>query len=149
MSLHVERPHGGTPSESDLEWYWPAVVVALGAGVGATFGALPIGLPLLFIGLVMLALAPVRRRRERFWPALTAAVLLAFGMTLFAPGSCTSAPTSNGDAGHSVCTSLVGMTYANGHGYLLALLVGVAAGAVGGVAALLVLRKGWRRGAPA
>jgi hypothetical protein len=80
--------------------YYGAALVCLAFGI---LGLASIGFPFLLVGIVLLAVGPVRRRRDVLWPPLTAIVLATVIYVTLAPVSCTAVP---GSAGR--CENLVG-----------------------------------------
>jgi hypothetical protein len=119
-------------------------VAVLVAGVLTGFS---IGAFIAPIGIAMLVLGPVRRRRRVFWPSLVAVIGFELGYLLFVPLTCTTTATIPGGAGETVCTSILGPTFRTpGVGNPpadLALVAGwIVALAAGAVALLAVTRSG-------
>jgi hypothetical protein len=117
--------------------YWILAIVLVVVGV---LGAFTIGLPILVVGVTMLALGPLRSRELVFWPVLLGVLGAVATFMAVAPYSC-SATLSVGEGSaptNAVCSSLLGIQYA-GNGvngpslepFLLgALIVGVVVGLV-------------------
>lgn len=57
-----------------LSWYRPATFSCLLVGAVATSGLRAVGLPILFLGLVLLPPAPALRNRRILWPMLVGTV---------------------------------------------------------------------------
>lgn len=135
MSLRYERADGASRGPGPQRWYWPLTVGCLVVGAVAVAALLAEGIPLLFAGLVLVALARVRRRPRVFWPLLVGALVFAATAFVLAPGPCTTTTTEAGQpAAPTTCTSLVGIHY-SGVGeptpaYWLALAVGLPVGAL-------------------
>jgi len=125
------------PSANPAYWIVAGSLVVVGFLTGFS-----IGIPLLALGLALIALAPVRDRPATFWPPLAAVVFFFLGYVLAAPLECTTsvvssaAPGSHGPIarGHTVCTNVLGLDYSGGEHYspslLPALVAGVAAAAI-------------------
>src|SRR2546425_11100800 len=108
MSLRFQRDcESPTPNAlGPLRWYWPSTLWCLLVGAVATFGLLAVGLPILFFGLVLSALAPARDNRKVLWPALVGTAFFVLTAFLLAPGSCTSTTTGVGQpTSITTCTS--------------------------------------------
>ncbi|MCH7788808.1 MAG: hypothetical protein IH940_05135 [Acidobacteria bacterium] len=109
--------------------YWVLI------GVLAVFGALTgfsIGIPFLFLGVLLAVLDPFRGRRLPFWTALGAYAALVIGFVLLAPWGCSSS-TNGGVSSPTTCHSLIGLDYSGGPNYnpslVPALIVGLTAAA--------------------
>jgi hypothetical protein len=101
-----------------------------------------IGIPLLALGLALVALAPVRDRPATFWPPLAAVVFFFLGYLLAAPLGCTTSVVESAEPGtpgsiaqgHTICTNVLGLNYSGGEHYspslLPALGVGIAVAAI-------------------
>ncbi len=111
-------------------WYWGLVAALLVVGVVGIFS---IGLPLLLTGLVLAALAPMRRDPAAFWPPLAGTVAFFLGYILIAPLGCTSTP---GEA----TPMEVGIDYSGSGSYDPPLLPALLAGMLIGAAASLATR---------
>jgi len=65
--------------------YYGAATVCLAFGL---LGLASIGFPFLLVGIVLLAVGPVRRRRDVLWPPLTAVVVATVIYVLLIPTTC-------------------------------------------------------------
>lgn len=105
-----------------------AIVTAFGF-----LGLLSIGFPLLVLGVLLLALGPVRRRRDVLWPPVLGVVAFTGWFVAFAPFACEIDPGAT-----TRCESILGLRVPGG------MLVGLAGALAAGIGAALVL-KGWIR----
>ena len=69
--------------------YSGAAIVCLAFGL---LGLASIGFPLLLVGIVLLAVGPVRRRRDVLWPPLVAVVVATVIYILLVPTTCSAVP---------------------------------------------------------
>ena len=122
--------------------YWIAALLLVAFGFIAGFS---IGPPFLLVGLAMLVLGPLRRWPRLYWPPLVGVLAFILGTILFVPLSCT-ASTEVGQDSHTVCTSLLGLSW-SGPGiynpppeaYDNAFRVGMAAAFGAGIATVVAL----------
>lgn len=142
--------------------YWVLVAVLLVVGVVGIFS---IGLPFLLTGLVLAALAPMRRDPAAFWPPLAGTLAFILGYILTAPLGCTTSesgpsarelvlrkaagtPSAEVAIDETVCTNLLGLDYSGSGSYDPPLLPALFAGMFIGGAASLVTRGLLRRKLP-
>jgi hypothetical protein len=111
--------------------YWTLAGLLILFGIVGGFG---VGIPFLLLGFALVALAPIRRRAEAFWPLFGAAVTFAVTYAVLSPLGCDRLSL---DKSPSIvtCTNPVGIVY-RGRGdaydpsHVPALLAGVAAAAL-------------------
>ena len=128
--------------------YWTLSVVLVVFGFITGFS---IGIPFLFLGLTLIALGPVRRKRVVFWPILVAVIGFWVGFILVTPLGCTTSSVRvvNGQYSNQEsttrCSNILGIDYSGTGLYnpsqAPALRAGLATGALGGLATALVLRR--------
>jgi hypothetical protein len=100
-----------------------------------------VGTPFLLTGLVMIVVAPLRRRRALFWALLSCPTLFTLGYVTVAPLGCTStSSTSFGGVTtqQASCSALVG-EYHSVPSLLPAVVVGLLVAAVGATLIYLVI----------
>jgi hypothetical protein len=88
--------------------YWTLVTILIVFGF---LGVFSIGAPFLLLGLLLAVLGPVRHYRRVLWPAVAGLVGATVAYALVAPLSCTATSTTNGESS-TVCSSILGGTYA-------------------------------------
>jgi hypothetical protein len=124
--------------------YW---ILALVITIFGFLSAFSIGLPILLLGVTMLALGPFRGRQLVFWPVLLGVLAADATFMAIAPYQCTgTAGLGQGSIpSNTVCTSLIGLRY-EGEGLfspslMPAVLVGLVVGVVVGVVTFVVLSR--------
>lgn len=124
-------------------WILSVVLVVFGFLTGFSIGA-----PFLLIGLTLLVLGPVRRRRRIFVPVLMAVAGFCVGYALVTPLTCTAREAvggagAAGGAADVSCTSILGGPYRGTGAYdpprEPALLAGLSTAAGAGIVAWLAL----------
>jgi hypothetical protein len=112
-------------------------------GVVAMFS---IGLPFVILGLGMIALWPLRSRRNVFTSLVLGLFAFVLVGVLVAPGGCTATATASGTGGAVTCTNLLGIDYAGTVPYSAplwpALLAGAGADALVTAVTLVSLERG-------
>jgi hypothetical protein len=124
--------------------YW---ILALVITVFGFISGFSIGLPVLLVGITMLALGPFRARPLVFWPVLLAVLAADATFMAIAPFQCIGT-ASLGEVSipsDTVCTSLIGLRY-EGEGLfnpslMPAVLVGLVVGILVGVVTFVVLSR--------
>jgi hypothetical protein len=124
--------------------YWILAILITVFGVLSSFS---IGLPILVLGVTMLALGPFRGRELVFWPVLLGVLASVGAFMAIAPYSC-SATMGLGEGStpsNVVCTSLIGLRY-EGVGLEApsmqpAVLVAIVVGAVVGLVAFAAISR--------
>jgi len=117
--------------------YWIAALLLVAFGFITGFS---IGPPFLIVGLAMLVLGPLRRWPRLYWPPLVGVLAFILSVVLVVPMYCT-ATAEVGQVSHTVCSSVVGLSW-SGTGlynpppeaFDLALRIGTA----GGIGAAIV-----------
>jgi hypothetical protein len=113
--------------------YWILALVVTAFGFITGFS---IGLPILVLGVTMLALGPFRGRPRVFWPPFLGVVASVATFMAIAPFQCTAtAGLGEGSIpSDTVCTSLIGLQYTapplQNPSLMPALLVGLAVGVI-------------------
>jgi hypothetical protein len=125
-------------------WIFSLTVLILGVLTGFSIGAF-----ILPIGLALLVLGPVRKRRIVYWPLLLGVLGFVIGYLLFVPLTCTATAVIPGGTGETVCRAILGPEYraagiANPPADT-ALLAGVIAMIVAAIGTLAALRFAARR----
>jgi hypothetical protein len=117
--------------------YWALAVFLTAFGIPALAS---IGAPFLLVGMVMMALWPMRRRARAFWPVLVGVIVFCAVYTLVAPFGCERSGFLSPEGAEvdeqATCTSIVGVGY-SGSGdwdpsYVPAILAGLGIGVVAG-----------------
>ncbi|MFQ5556515.1 MAG: hypothetical protein ACE5GB_03265 [Acidimicrobiales bacterium] len=137
-------------SQSSLEssragGYRALVVVLIVFGVVAGFS---IGIPFLFMGLILAVMSPLRGRPAAFWPPIAAILGFIAGYAVVAPLRCTS--TSSSDGGQfstTVCDNIIGLDYSGSVSYEPSLGPALSTGLGVAVVAAIVTRLALRGGA--
>jgi hypothetical protein len=117
--------------------YW---ILALVITIFGFLSAFTIGLPILLIGVTMLALGPFRGRRLVFWPVLLGVLAADATFMALAPFSCTGTVGlgEGSTPSNTVCTSLIGLRYEGEGLFNPSLMPAVLVGLVVGIVALVV-----------
>jgi hypothetical protein len=128
--------------------YWIAALLLVAFGFLTGFS---IGPPFLVVGLTMLVLGPLRRWPRVFWPSLVGVLAFNLGVILVIPMYCT-ATSEAGGVSHTVCSSLLGLTWSGSglynpppEAFAVAIRTGLAVAAVAALATFASLTLGRRR----
>ncbi len=153
------RPRMSGGARAGRLGYWVLVAVLLVVGV---LGIFSIGLPFLLTGLVLAALAPMRRDPASFWPPLVGTFAFFLGYILIAPLGCTTtdgqatarepaltkaggAPSVDLAVETTVCTNVLGRDYSGSGSYhppvWPALLTGMFLGGAASLSTRALLRR--------
>lgn len=146
--VSTPEPHGSAGAAA----YWAVAGFLIGFGL---LGMFSIGLPFLLLGIMLIALAPLRSRQTLFWAGLAGVLMFIAATILVAPWGCTTSSTSsrsepvgstiNLDLSRTVCTNPLGIDYSGSDGYSPAywpaLFSGVAAGLVAATATGVILAR--------
>lgn len=126
-----ERSPGTRSPRRGAVAYWVAAGMLIAFGIVAI---LSIGMPFLILGLVLVALGPIRHRVEVFVPLLGGVLAFLLVTILVSPWSCTE--TGAG----TTCSSLIGIHVSGGQSYRPAQWPGFLIGGGAGVAVALIIR---------
>jgi hypothetical protein len=123
--------------------YW---ILAIAVTLFGIISGFTIGLPILVVGVTMLALGPLRGRPLVFWPPLNGVLAAVVTFMAIAPFSCSATLTTEGATpADTVCTSLIGLRYTaralENPSLMPALLVAVAVGVVVALATFAILSR--------
>jgi hypothetical protein len=120
-----------------LALYWAIAAAMLAIG----YFSLSEGLPLITIGLALVALAPVVGRKGLFWPALAGVLAFNFAYLGVAPRSCTTYSGSEPEMfGRVVCRNLLGLDYSGSGDYAPSLVPALTVALVTGLIAWGIVR---------
>jgi hypothetical protein len=117
--------------------YWIAALLLVAFGFITGFS---IGPPFLLVGLAMLLLGPLRRWPRLYWPPLVGVLAFILGVVLVVPAFCT-ATTEVGQVSHTVCRSVLGLSWSGTGLYnppREAFDLGLRVGIAGGIGAAIV-----------
>ena len=145
------RPDAIPPRLGAAASYYAVAALFIAFGI---IGILTIGLPFLIVGVLLLALAPYRRRPEILWPPLVAVAVWTAAETVLAPWGCSQ--SGSGSVGSSgtrtavvsseICRTVFGLRVSSS--ILAPALIALAVAVVAAVATRVVLsRRATTRGA--
>ena len=122
--------------------YIPLAILLIGFGILSGFS---IGLPFFILGIVMVLVWPLRRRRPLFESLIVGTLAFVIVGVLAAPLGCTSTESTSGIGDHTNCDNLLGLRYEGTTGYVAplwpALIAGAAAGVLAGSISYLLRRR--------
>ncbi|MBK5227614.1 MAG: hypothetical protein JJE05_03815 [Actinobacteria bacterium] len=135
--------------------YIPLAILLIGFGILSGFS---IGLPFFILGIAMVLVWPLRRRRPLFESLVVGTLAFVIVGVLAAPLSCTASTklessrhplrteSTSGIGDHTTCDNLLGLTYEGTTGYNPPLWPAVVAGAAAGVLTATITYRLRRRG---